>query len=58
MRKEGKPGMSDEQVADFVSRYMPAYKAYLPVLYSDGPRGSNPEHTLIVEVDEDRNPLG
>lgn len=58
MREEGKPGMSDEQVADFVSRYMPAYKAYLPVLYSDGPRGSKPDHTLVVEVDEHRNPLG
>ena len=58
MREEGKPGMSDEQVTDFVSRYMPAYKAYLPVLYSDGPRGSKPDHTLVVEVDEHRNPLG
>lgn len=58
MREDGKPGMSDEEVADFVSRYMPAYRAYLPVLYSDGPRGSKPEHTLVVEVDENRNPLG
>jgi pantothenate kinase-related protein Tda10 len=31
MRAAGKPGLSDEQVADFVSRFMPAYKAYLPV---------------------------
>ena len=31
MRKSGKPGLSDAQVADFVSRFMPAYKAYLPV---------------------------
>eukprot|EP00252_Welwitschia_mirabilis_P015968 TRINITY_DN35400_c0_g1_i1.p1 TRINITY_DN35400_c0_g1~~TRINITY_DN35400_c0_g1_i1.p1 ORF type:complete len:335 (+),score=75.26 TRINITY_DN35400_c0_g1_i1:111-1115(+) len=57
MRDEGKPGMSEEQVFDFVSRYMPAYKAYLPGLYSDGPFGSRPEHTLTVEIDQDRNPL-
>lgn len=25
------------QVHDFVSRYMPAYEAYLPQLYRDGP---------------------
>ena len=31
MRKSGKPGLTDAQVADFVSRFMPAYKAYLPV---------------------------
>ncbi|KAK1265422.1 hypothetical protein QJS04_geneDACA024237 [Acorus gramineus] len=32
MRADGKPGMSDEEVLDFVSRYLPAYKAYLPAL--------------------------
>jgi pantothenate kinase-related protein Tda10 len=31
MRAAGKPGLTDEQVADFVARFMPAYKAYLPV---------------------------
>ena len=31
MRTSGKPGLTDAQVADFVSRFMPAYKAYLPV---------------------------
>eukprot|EP00252_Welwitschia_mirabilis_P004367 TRINITY_DN1470_c0_g1_i1.p1 TRINITY_DN1470_c0_g1~~TRINITY_DN1470_c0_g1_i1.p1 ORF type:complete len:448 (+),score=64.56 TRINITY_DN1470_c0_g1_i1:244-1587(+) len=57
MKADGKPGMSDEEVFDFVARYMPAYKAYLPKLYSDGPSGSKPERTLIVEVDENRNPI-
>eukprot|EP00903_Cladosiphon_okamuranus_P014807 g13713.t1 len=33
MREAGQPGMSDEQVRDFCSRYMPAYRAYLPGLY-------------------------
>lgn len=26
MRASGKAGMTDEQIADFVSRFMPAYK--------------------------------
>ncbi|KAJ0075022.1 hypothetical protein Patl1_34390 [Pistacia atlantica] len=34
MREAGNPGMSDEEVKDFVSRYLPAYNAYLPTLYS------------------------
>jgi len=34
MRAGGKPGMSDAQIADFVARFMPAYKAYLPYLYA------------------------
>ncbi|XP_077211925.1 D-glycerate 3-kinase, chloroplastic-like [Tasmannia lanceolata] len=57
MRSDGKTGMSDEEVIDFVSRYLPAYKAYLPTLYAEGPSGSDPEHVLVVEIDEDRNPM-
>ncbi|XP_057969820.1 D-glycerate 3-kinase, chloroplastic isoform X2 [Malania oleifera] len=57
MRADGKPGMSDEEVKDFVSRYLPAYKAYLPTLYSEGPNGSKPEHLLVIEIDEERNPI-
>ncbi|XXG56040.1 hypothetical protein AAC387_Pa03g3562 [Persea americana] len=57
MREEGKTGMSDEEVLDFVSRYLPAYKAYLPILYSEGPKGSDPENLLVVEIDEERNPV-
>lgn len=33
MREAGRPGMSEEEVRDFCSRYMPAYRAYLPGLY-------------------------
>lgn len=33
MREAGRPGMSDDEVRDFCSRYMPAYRAYLPGLY-------------------------
>ncbi|XP_039038285.1 D-glycerate 3-kinase, chloroplastic-like isoform X1 [Hibiscus syriacus] len=57
MRDAGKPGMSDEEVSDFVSRYLPAYKAYLPTLYSEGPNGSDPKHLLVIEIDEGRNPI-
>lgn len=57
MRADGNPGMSDEEVMDFVSRYLPAYKAYLPTLYSEGPKGSDPKHVLVIEIDEGRNPI-
>ena len=35
--KTMKVGLTDQQVADFVSRFMPAYVTYLPALYSTGP---------------------
>ena len=58
MAAAGRPGMSDEQVADFVSRYMPSYCAFLPELYSaacaDGVDG---KPTLLVQVDETRSPV-
>ncbi|CAI0625497.1 unnamed protein product [Linum tenue] len=57
MREAGKPGMTDEEIEDFVSRYLPAYKAYLPVLYTEGPKGSTPENLLVIEIDEGRNPI-
>jgi D-glycerate 3-kinase len=46
------------QLADFVSRYMPAYKAYLPALYGQGPKGAREEHMLLLLIDENRNPVG
>ncbi|CAI5941398.1 unnamed protein product [Closterium sp. NIES-65] len=58
MRATGKPGMTDEQVHDFVTRYIPAYKAYLPALYASGPKGSRPDHTLRIDIDQGRNPVG
>eukprot|EP00850_Spirogloea_muscicola_P017248 SM000146S00968 [mRNA] locus=s146:248517:252421:+ [translate_table: standard] len=58
MRNKGKPGMTDEQVADFVSTYMPAYKAYLPQLYSRGPQHAESEKTLKLVIDKGRNPIG
>lgn len=56
MRESGRLGMTDEQVEDFVSRYMPAYKAYLPGLYANGPSSAKPERTLGLPIDESRSP--
>ena len=57
MRAAGKPGLSDEEVADFVARYMPAYSAYLPGLYAGrGVGGAPPARVLELEVDQRRSP--
>lgn len=45
------------QIMDFVSRYLPAYNAYLPALYAQGPNRSDPDHLLVIEIDEGRNPI-
>mmetsp|Transcript_11024 Transcript_11024/g.31152 ORF Transcript_11024/g.31152 Transcript_11024/m.31152 type:complete len:337 (+) Transcript_11024:458-1468(+) len=57
MRAGGKPGMTDEQIADFVSRFMPAYQAYLPDLYDKGPTTCAHGRTLVIQVDETRSPV-
>lgn len=57
MRAAGKAGMTDEQIADFVSRFMPAYEAYLPGLYARGPTTAQAGRTLIIEVDQNRSPV-
>lgn len=57
MRSLGKPGMTDEQIADFVSRYIPAYTAYLPGLYADGPTTAQAGHSLVIQVDANRSPV-
>lgn len=49
--------MTDEQIADFVSRYIPAYTAYLPGLYAAGPTTAQAGHTLVIEVDQGRSPV-
>jgi len=59
MAAAGRPGMSDAGVRDFVKRFMPAYKAYCPALYSaaEGP-GVDGKPTLLVRVDASRSPVG
>jgi D-glycerate 3-kinase len=58
MRAQGKPGLSDDQVADFVGRFMPAYKAYLPALYANGPTGRPHLPRLAIDVDATRTLVG
>lgn len=53
-RAEGS-GMSEREVTDFVSRYIPAYQAYLPALYARGPTTAQPDRLLVVAVDKDRS---
>ena len=42
------------QVANFVECYMPAYKAYLPGLYAEGPTTAKAGRLLMLEIDEHR----
>ena len=55
MRDAGKSGLTDEQVADFVSRFMPSYEAYLPALYSKSPPGGEGKPVLRIGIDKNRN---
>lgn len=41
------------QVKDIVSRYLSAYNAYLPTLYTEGPEGSDPRSVILVEIDRE-----
>lgn len=54
MLAKGKSGMTEQQVNDFVDRYMPAYKAYLPTLYHRGPSTARAGHVVSAEIDSSR----
>ena len=54
LKSAGKSGMTDDQVADFVDRYMPGYIHYLPGLYSQGPTTKQPGKVLTIQVDKSR----
>lgn len=56
-RAAGRGALTDDEVADFVDRFLPAYRAYLPGLYGDGPFGSQTGKVLTVRVDRGRNVL-
>ena len=57
-RDDGKPTLTDAEVSDFVDRFMPAYRAYLPGLYRDGPGENGWGDALVVEVDASRRVVG
>lgn len=52
----GRPGLSDEQVIDFVGRFMPAYKQYSKPLY-ERETPLFPKHELHIQIDENRKPI-
>jgi D-glycerate 3-kinase len=63
-RDAGRPTLSDELVADFVNRFLPAYDLYAGKLYADGPwrgdangsaRDVDEGCVFAVEVDETRS---
>uniref|UniRef100_A0A7S0BP68 Phosphoribulokinase/uridine kinase domain-containing protein n=1 Tax=Rhodosorus marinus TaxID=101924 RepID=A0A7S0BP68_9RHOD len=55
MKAKGKPGMTSAQLKDFVDRFMPAYREYLPGLYSDGVSADLPQ--LNIKIDSNRIPI-
>lgn len=55
-RAIGKPGLSDDQVLDFVDRFMPAYKQYSQQLYHR-PTPVIPNHELHIKIDRQRRPI-
>jgi len=55
MIAQGKPGMTDEEVERFCSRYMPSYAQYLPGLYT---KEVVPGRQLSFRVDRNRCPVG
>ncbi|MEW5318781.1 MAG: hypothetical protein WDW38_009971 [Sanguina aurantia] len=57
MIKKGKAGMSEDGIRDFVARFIPAYTAYLPGLYKNGPTTATAGNTLTIEVDVNRSPV-
>lgn len=56
MRAAGRNGLSDEQVLDFVGRFMPAYKHYSPGLY-DRKKPICEDHELHIKIDHERKPV-
>eukprot|EP00190_Bangiopsis_sp_CCMP1999_P007497 CAMPEP_0198725012 /NCGR_PEP_ID=MMETSP1475-20131203/2382_1 /TAXON_ID= ORGANISM="Unidentified sp., Strain CCMP1999" /NCGR_SAMPLE_ID=MMETSP1475 /ASSEMBLY_ACC=CAM_ASM_001111 /LENGTH=357 /DNA_ID=CAMNT_0044486677 /DNA_START=52 /DNA_END=1125 /DNA_ORIENTATION=+ len=55
MKRKGKGGMSDEELRDFVDRFMPAYEEYLPQLYKSGVSSSVEQ--LNIKIDGKRTPI-
>ena len=52
-------GLSDEQVRDFVGRFLPSYEAYCPALYAAAAGGGvDAKPTLRLDVDTTRSPVG
>jgi len=58
MKRSGRGGMSQEEVKDFVDRYMPAYIAYRPDLYASASQeGVDGKPSWLCHVGRDRLPI-
>jgi D-glycerate 3-kinase len=68
-RSEGRPTLTDAEVADFVNRFLPAYDLYAGAMYRRGPWRGGTDLTgdslpcdegsvFVVEVDATRNVVG
>lgn len=55
-RAAGKPALTDEQVTDFVNRFMPAYKQYSQLLYNRR-TPLCPKHELHIAINKERRPI-
>ena len=52
-RAQGRPALSDEEARDYIERFLPAYRVYVPPLRARPPC----EDVKTVVLGEDRNPL-
>ena len=55
MKKKTGKGMTEEEIKKFVEKFMPAYKGYLPSLYS----GANgiAKDVMMIKVNKNRDPV-
>jgi D-glycerate 3-kinase len=51
-RERGEPALSDDDARDYVERFLPAYRAYVPGLRER----SIGRHSLLVRLGSDRHP--
>eukprot|EP01068_Selenidium_serpulae_P007396 Selendium_serpulae@DN4697_c0_g1_i3.p1 len=56
MKQSGKQGLTDEEVQDFVARFMPAYDLYIPGIRNTGPEGCRSKPLLNITVNSHRQP--
>lgn len=48
--------MTEEEIVKFVEKYMPAYKGFLPMLYTKACGLAN--YVMMIKVNENREPIG
>ena len=55
----GQTGMTDDEIDKFINSFMPAYHAYLPGLYSNGPDENfdKSKPLLTININFERLPV-